>query len=81
MRLLRVRPVRRGRDWTRGVAPTIVHVMVNFVETLFGLTIVLAVIALVLRLRRRRGARRAGTAALVIGVVAVALEIYLQLST
>ena len=56
--------------------------MVNFVETLFGLAIAAAVAALVALLRRRRGgARRLGVAALALGALAGALELYLQLFT
>ena len=53
--------------------------MVNFVETLFGLTAAGFVVAIVLLLRGSRGrARRVAAAALGVGVVAVILELYLQ---
>jgi hypothetical protein len=54
--------------------------MVNFVETLFGLTAAAFVVAIVLRVMGRRvRARRTAVIALVVGAVAVILEIYLQL--
>jgi hypothetical protein len=53
--------------------------MVNFVETLFGLAIVAAAVALVFLVRRRRAtARRFGLTALVLAGVAGILELYLQ---
>ena len=53
--------------------------MVNFVETLFGLTAAAFVVAIVLLLRGNRPrARRVAAVALAIGVVAVILELYLQ---
>ena len=53
--------------------------MVNFVETLFGLTAAAIVMALVLRLRGHRPrARRVAGVALALGAVAVLLELYLQ---
>jgi len=53
--------------------------MVNFVETLFGLAIVAAVVTAVLYFTRRRaGARKAGTAAVALLGVATILELYLQ---
>jgi hypothetical protein len=56
--------------------------MVNFVETLFGLTAAGLLIALALLLMRRRArARRVALAALAIGLVAGALELYLQIRT
>ena len=56
--------------------------MVNFVETLFGLTIAAVLLAIVLRLRGGRPrARRIAIAAACTGAVAAALEIYLQLNT
>ena len=54
--------------------------MVNFVETLFGLTAAAFVVAIVLRLFGHRvRAWRTAWIALWVGVVAVILEIYLQL--
>ena len=56
--------------------------MVNFVETLFGLTAAGFIIALVLRLRGSKPrARRVAIAALCVGGVAVILELYLQVGT
>lgn len=56
--------------------------MVNFVETLFGLTAAAFVVAIVLRWRGNRPrARRVAGIALGLGVVAVILELYLQLYT
>jgi hypothetical protein len=54
--------------------------MVNFVETLFGLAIVAAIVALVFLLRRRRAAaRKLGIAAIALAGVAGILELYLQI--
>ena len=54
--------------------------MVNFVETLFGVTIVLVGAALVLRVRGSKPrARRTGLIALGTGTLAAILELYLQI--
>jgi hypothetical protein len=54
--------------------------MVNFVETLFGLTALTFVIAIVLFFRGNRPrARRVAFWGCIVGVLAVAGEIYLQL--
>jgi hypothetical protein len=56
--------------------------MVNFVETLFGLTAAAFVVAIVLRLSGKTApARRVAVAALCLGAVAVILELYLQFFT
>lgn len=56
--------------------------MVNFVETLFGLAAAGFIVAIVLLLMGRKPrARRVAFAALVIGVLAVIGELYLQLAT
>ena len=56
--------------------------MVNFVETLFGLAAAGFVVAIVLLLMGRKPrARRVALAALVVGVLAVLGELYLQFVT
>lgn len=56
--------------------------MVNFVETLFGLTVAGFVVAIALRLGGRPArAKRTAIIALAVGALAVVLEIYLQVAT
>jgi hypothetical protein len=56
--------------------------MVNFIETLFGLAIVAALVALVSLLRRRRDtARKFGLAAIVLAGLGGILEVYLRTRT
>ncbi len=53
--------------------------MVNFIETLFGLAILAAVVALVCLIRRRQSAaRRLGIAAVALACVGGILELYLR---
>jgi hypothetical protein len=56
--------------------------MVNFVETLFGFAAAGFIVAIVLLLMGRKGrARRVALAALIVGLAAVAGELYLQFAT
>lgn len=53
--------------------------MINIIESLFGIAIATSVAAVVsLAMKRRSMAQRFGLVALVTGVLAVALELYVQ---
>ena len=53
--------------------------MINFIETLFGVAALSAILALVLWARRKRSAaRRAGIAAAAALGVAIVLEVYVR---